>query len=89
MLKKLEIIETDNTHAMWREVKIYRNIDRLQEQEGSEGRRQMEAMQRNKVYPLEPNSFKRAFLPQIWCNFPFSETWDPRDHADVHFYCLH
>lgn len=50
MLKKLEVIQTDNIHAVRPEMKICRNTNRLQEQEEEcEGRRQMEAMERNEV----------------------------------------
>lgn len=37
MLKKLETIEADNSHAVWPEMKIHRNIDRFQEQGGQRG----------------------------------------------------
>lgn len=65
MLKKLGTIEADNSHAMWPEMKIHRNIDRFQERGDGEGLRQMEAVERNKVYPPELNSFKRASLPRF------------------------
>lgn len=50
MLKKLEVIHTDSLSAIWLKMKICKNIDRPQAQEGElGGRRHMEAMERNKV----------------------------------------